>query len=142
METKTGQKVSIKVIYPELSYKVVGVLYEVHKELGMYAREKQYGDLVEKRFKELKLPHKRELSISNTGNILDFLIDEKIVLELKSVKDISKKCYRQLQNYLQQSNIKLGILVNFRTPHLRPIRIVRVDNPSLNSHVNSHYSHD
>jgi len=142
METKTGQRVSTKVIYPELSYKLVGILYEVHKELGMYAREKQYGDMIEKKFKELELPYKREISISNTGNILDFLVDNKIVLELKSVKEISKECYRQLQNYLQQSNIKLGILVNFRTPHLRPTRIVRVDNPSLNSHINSQYSHD
>lgn len=142
METKTGQKVSVKVIYPELSYKLVGILYEVHKELGMYAREKQYGDFIEKRFKESKLPYEREISISNTGNILDFLVEDKIVLELKSVREISKECYRQLQNYLQQSGIKLEILVNFRTPHLRPTRIIRVDNPSLNSHINSQYSHD
>lgn len=142
METKTGQKVSMKVIYPELSYQVVGILYEAHKELGMYAREKQYGDFIEQHFKEVNLPYKREFAISNTGNILDFLVDEKIILELKSSKEISKEYYRQLQNYLQQSNIKLGILVNFRTPHLRPTRIIRVDNPSLNSHINSHYSHD
>lgn len=137
METKTGQKVSKKVIYPELSYKIVGILYETHKELGMYAREKQYGDSIEKKLKETDLPYEREIAISNTGNILDFLIEDKIVLELKSVREISKECYRQLQNYLQQSGTKLGILVNFRTPHLRPIRVVRVDNPSLNSHINS-----
>jgi len=131
MITNIEQKVSKKVLYPELSYKVVGVLFETHKELGSYAREKQYGDLIEKRFKELGLPYKREISISNTGNILDFLVDNKIILELKSVREISKEYYRQLQNYLQQTNMKLGILVNFRTTRLRPIRVIKIDN--LNS---------
>jgi len=131
MITNIEQKVSKKVLYPELSYEIVGVLFETHKELGSYAREKQYGDLIEKRFKELGLPYKRELPISNTGNILDFLVDNKIILELKSVREISKEYYRQLQNYLQQTNMKLGILVNFRTTHLRPIRVIKIDN--LNS---------
>lgn len=128
MGINNKQKVSKKVLYPELSYKVVGVLFETHKELGNYAREKQYGDFIERKLKEISLPYKRELEISNTGNILDFLIDNKIILELKSVREISKEYYRQLQNYLQQTNMKLGILVNFRTAHLRPIRILKIDN--------------
>ena len=134
MKIKLEQKVSKKVIYPELSYKIVGVLYEAHKALGMYAREKQYGNFIEKKLEEIKIPYKREVSISNTGNILDFIVDNKIILELKSARLITKENYRQIQNYLQQSNIKLGILVNFRTPHLRPIRIIKIDNSGLNSH--------
>ena len=127
MEILNKQKVSMKVLYPELSYKIVGLLFEAHKELGCYAREKQYGDFIENRLKEMNLSYKRELAISNTGNILDFIIDDKIILELKSVRLISKECYRQLQNYLQQANIKLGMLVNFRTSHLRPIRVLKID---------------
>jgi len=125
----TNKKVSEKVLYPELSYVIVGILFEAHKELGSYGREKQYGDLIEKKLQERNVPYKRELAISNTGNILDFLIDDKIVLELKSIRAISTECYRQLQNYLQQTNIKLGILVNFRTTHLRPIRVLKIDSP-------------
>lgn len=128
MEINTKQKVSKKVLYPELSYNIVGILFSVHKELGSYAREKQYSDLIEKKLKELQVPYKRELAISNTGNILDFLIDDKIIIELKSVREITREYYRQLQNYLQQTNMKLGILVNFRTTHLKPIRVLKIDN--------------
>lgn len=128
MEISNKQKVSTKVLYPELSYKIVGILFEAHKKLGSYAREKQYGDFIERRFKETELPYKRELAISNTGNVLDFIIDNKIILELKSIREISAECYRQLQNYLQQTNIKPGMLVNFRTSQLRPTRVLKIDN--------------
>lgn len=128
MDTSVKHKVSRKVIYPELSYKIVGILFETHKELGMYAREKQYGDFIEKKFEESKLNYKRELVISDSGNIVDFLIENKIILELKACVNISKEHFRQIQNYLQQSKVKLGILVNFREIKLKPKRIMRIDN--------------
>ena len=124
-----NRKVGGKVIYPELSYKVTGILFGVHKELGSYSREKQYGDLLEKKLIEANLVYQREMVIGNTGNILDFVIDNKIVLELKSSRDLTKDHYRQIQNYLQQAGFKLGLLVNFRSKELKPKRIVRIDNP-------------
>jgi len=116
-----------KIIYPDLSYKITGILFAVHNELGEYVREKQYGDLLEKKLKEHGLLYKRELAISDSGNILDFVVDDKIVLELKSVKVVSRDNYRQIQNYLQATNIKLGLLINFRSKYLKPIRIVHID---------------
>ena len=127
MDTNKKQKTSQKVLYPDLSYSITGILFEIHKELGEYAREKQYGDLVEKKLKEKNIPYKREVTINNTGNILDFLINEEIILELKSVRNINSEHYRQMQNYLQQTNKDLGILVNFRVFHLKPIRVLRID---------------
>src|SRR3989344_4349187 len=116
-----------KIIYPDLSYKITGILFSVHNELGQYAREKQYGDLLENKLNEINLPYEREVRISNSGNVLDFIIDKKNVLELKSVVAINRDNYRQVQNYLQVTNLKLGLLVNFRAKYLKSIRIIRID---------------
>ncbi|KKR70515.1 MAG: hypothetical protein UU13_C0004G0011 [Candidatus Nomurabacteria bacterium GW2011_GWB1_40_7] len=118
---------SEKVIYQELSYLICGILFEIKKELGEYAREKQYGDLLEKKLKEKKISYGREIAIGNSGNIIDFLIENKIILELKAVRFFTKDNFRQIQNYLQQSQIKLGMLVNFREKYLKPKRIIRID---------------
>jgi GxxExxY protein len=122
-----------KIIHSELSYLITGILFDIHNELGSYGREKQYGDLFEKHLKEIKLPYKREENVSDTGNILDFIIDEKIAVELKSVRVLTPEHYRQIQNYLQQTKLKLGLLVNFRTKYLKPIRIVRIDTKKSSS---------
>jgi len=126
METNK-KTITNKVIHPELSYTITGVLFSTHNELGEYAREKQYGDVIERKLKEIKIPYKREIAISDSGNILDFIIDNKIALELKSARILTKDNYRQIQNYLQQTGLKLGILVNFRSKYLKPVRIIRID---------------
>jgi len=105
----------------------VVIFFEVHGELGMYAREKQYADAVEQKLKIRNIHYKRELGISNSGNILDFLIEEKVVLELKAKRMLTQDDYRQIQHYLQETQARLGILVNFREKNIKPIRIVRID---------------
>jgi GxxExxY protein len=118
-------KVSDKVLYPELSYVITGILFSVHNELGQFSREKQYGDLIENKLKEVSLTYNREMNIGG-GNILDFIIDNKVVLELKAARAITQDNYRQIQNYLQQTKLDLGILVNFRNTYIKPIRIIRI----------------
>ena len=122
----TNIKVGEKVLYPELSYKITGILFDVHNALGPYAREKQYGDLIEEKLEENKIPYKREIGVGDGGNILDFLIDNKIVLELKAVRILTREQYRQIQNYLQQTKLDLGLLVNFRNKYIKPSRIIRI----------------
>lgn len=80
-------------IYPELSYQIVGILFDVFIKLGYGYRENQYQKAVEIALKNLGLQYSRELPIKITydnefiaTNYLDFLIEKKIVLELKQGK--------------------------------------------------------
>ena len=113
--------------YPELSFRIVGICFKVHNEIGRYAREKQYSSLIEKYFKENKIKYKRELMVGNSGNILDFMIEEKIILELKAKRIITKEDYIQTQRYLQETQMKLALLINFRNKYLAPKRIIKID---------------
>ena len=123
MKPKTGEQV----LYPELSFKITGLCFSVHNELGPFAKEKQYGDLLEKKLQETQIPYRRELRIAEPGNIIDFLADNKIAIELKAKRALLPEDFRQIQNYLQASGVKLGLLVNFRTHYLKPVRILRLE---------------
>ena len=119
--------VTNKLIYPKLSYSLVGILFDTHNELGNHAREKQYGNSIEEKLKNAKIPFKRELEIAKSGNIVDFLIDDKVILEIKAKRVITKSDYYQTQRYLQESRIRLALLVNFRNKYIKPLRIIRID---------------
>ncbi|MEK7653094.1 MAG: GxxExxY protein [Patescibacteria group bacterium] len=119
-----------KIIYPKLSYLIIGICFKIHNELGRYSREKQYGDALENRLKECDIFYKREFIVGSSGNIVDFIIDDKIILELKAKPIITKDDYYQIQRYLQIIDIKLGLLVNFRDTYLRPKRIVKIETPA------------
>ena len=83
MSTENKTQDQQKFLYADLTYKINGILIEVHKELGSYAREKQIGDLFEKKLKERNIVYQREVRIGDSDNIADFIIDNKIVVELK-----------------------------------------------------------
>ncbi|MSU75375.1 MAG: GxxExxY protein [Candidatus Magasanikbacteria bacterium] len=118
-------------IYKDLSFKINGILFEVHNELGRYANEKQVCDLMEKKFILIELPYEREFvpNLSDRGekinrNRLDFIIDRKIILEIKCKSFLTREDYYQIQRYLTSLNLKLGILINFRDERLHPKRIL------------------
>lgn len=126
MNTNKKSNSGSELLYPELSYKITGTCFSAHNALGPYAREKQYGDIIENELKEKGNPYKRELAISSSGNIVDFLVDDKIILELKSTRILTKDIYEQVQRYLQESGVRLGLLVNFRNKYIKPVRVVRI----------------
>ena len=121
-------------ICPELSYTITGICFSAHNELGRYAREKQCGDLIEGKLKEINIPFQRECVIGSSGNTIDFVIDGKMAIELKAKRILGKEDYFQLQRYLQESRLKLGLLVNFRQKYLKPERIVRIDTSRQNKY--------
>jgi GxxExxY protein len=122
-----------KIIYKELSYTINGLLFKVHNELGRFCREKQYCDLLENKLVKSGLSFKREKNVAVDGiennftNILDFIINDQVVVEIKAKPIITKDDYYQLNRYLEASKLKLGMIVNFRNKYLKPIRVIRAN---------------
>mgnify|MGYP001577445695 CR=1 FL=1 len=120
-----------EIIYPELSYKITGMLMQTQKELGRFCKEKQYADLFEILLKKDGIIYKREGSgsfkIGNDtikGNRFDFVVDNKILVELKAAPFITKRDYYQTMRYLKAMNLRLGLLVNLHSEYLKPKRIL------------------
>lgn len=120
-----------KLIYKDLSYKIRGILFDVQNELGNYRNEKQYGDAFAQKLKEEKINFEREkrLDVSFDGenkyrNIVDFLVADKIIIELKVKTNLTKDDYFQCQRYLTSSGLWLAFLVNFRSKYLYIKRIL------------------
>ncbi len=111
----------------QLSYQLTGLLFKAHKDLGRYRNEKQYSDYFEEILKQENISYQREfrfkdLEKSETKDrcIVDFLIDNKIVLEFKNKDFLRIDDYYQVKRYLVMLNLPLGLLINFRQPRLIP----------------------
>ncbi len=117
-----------ELIHEHLTFLIRGVLYNTHNELGPYAKEKQYGDVIARIFNEKGIKFKREQRIGELGNTIDFNVEDKVLLELKAKRIITKEDYFQTQRYLQETGLRLALLVNFRDKYIKPKRIVKIDN--------------
>jgi len=124
-----------KILYKDLSFQIYGLLFKTHNELGRFRNEKQYGDKLEQLFKDKKINYLRELNLppsfigeQKNRNRIDFIVDDKIIIECKTKTMLTKDDYFQTLRYLTTFNKRLGILVNFRQIYLKPKRIV---NPNI-----------
>lgn len=121
-----------KILYKEESYAVVGALFEVYINLGSGFSEIVYKDALELEFKDREIPFSREkeFSVTYKNQVLphkfyaDFVVHDKIILEIKSVENLHDKFFSQCINYLKVSDLRLALLVNFHKDLLDHRRIV------------------
>ena len=120
------------IIHKEESYQIIGICIEVHNNLGAAFSEIVYKDALELEFKNAKIEYSREkeYTVNYKGIILshkfyaDFVIFDKIILEVKGKNKIADEDIAQCINYLKVSGNNLALLVNFGEPKLNYKRIV------------------
>lgn len=120
-------------VYPELSYQIIGILFEISKQLGSGYQEKYYQLAVAAELKNCALKYQEQVSIplkykdNRIGRyFLDFLIEDKLVLEIKKERNFSRKNIEQVYAYLKAFNLKLGIIANFTRDGVKYKRILNV----------------
>ena len=120
------------IIYKEESYKIIGICMEVHNNLGAGFLEIVYKDALEYEFNKANIPYEREkkYDVNYKGIILphkfyaDFVVMDKIILEVKAVQGIADEFVAQAINYLKVSNNQLALIANFGEIKLQYKRIV------------------
>ena len=108
-------------IYSDEVYAIQGAVFEVYKTLGAGFLEGVYQEALELELASRGIPYKSqpEITIAYKGSILhqtyraDIICYDKIILELKSVKELLPEHSAQLFNYLRATDMKLGLLINF-----------------------------
>ncbi len=122
-------------IYEDLTYVIRGCLMEVYNRLGPGFREETYKRAIIEELKLKGLPHSIEqiIEINYRDKVideyrLDLIIEGKVILELKAVREMHSKFEAQLLSYLKASELKVGFLVNFGSNELY---IKRLINPNV-----------
>ena len=122
-----------RIIYKEECFTIQGAVFEVYREMGHGFLESVYQECMARELKDRGVPFSAqpELQLLYKGQPLeqrykpDFICYGKIIIELKSVKDILAEHKAQVINYLKASGIKLGLLVNFGSyPKATVLRLV------------------
>ena len=129
-----------KIIHKELSYKIVGILFEVFNELGYGYQEKIYEKAIAECFIKDSMEYKRQVSYKvifknkEVGRYyLDFLVEDKIILELKRGEHFSKNNINQVKGYLKATNLKLAILANYTSKGVKILRVLNPNNQTIQS---------
>lgn len=122
------------IVQKELSYKIVGILMDIHRELGNRYQEKYYQRAIAVALKKNGLNFKQQLPVNlnydgeKIGRYsLDFLVENKVILEIKCVPELKPIDFKQILAYLKAKKIELGILANFRPESLVYKRILNSD---------------
>jgi len=120
-----------KIIYKDLSYRIVGLAIEVHNKLGPGFLEKVYENAMMVLFQRDGVSAKQQASVKvyfegqEVGDYYaDIIVENKIILELKTAEQITEVHKAQILNYLRATGLKLGMILNFAKPGLEYARVV------------------
>jgi GxxExxY protein len=123
-----------KLIYEDLTYSIIGVCIEVHKNLGLGFQEIIYKDALEIEFKNRNIPYEREKEfqayykeqpLKGRTFFVDFVVYDLIVLEVKAKSAIMDEHIAQTLNYCACSNHKIGLCINFGALSLQHKRVIK-----------------
>lgn len=121
------------IIYKEESYALMGACFEVYREMGPGFLEAVYQECVEMELADRQVPFRPKVSLALTYKhrplkseyVPDFTCYDKIIVELKAMKDLGDDHRAQVLNYLRATGYRLGLLVNFgHHPQLEYQRLV------------------
>ena len=117
------------VLYPKLSYEIVGAVQRVWKELGPAFKETVYQKALEREFtnRSISFLSQKQVPILYDGEkvgvyVPDFLIDDKILIEIKCISQLTFREKKQCWYYLKGTHYKLLLLVNFGGQKLEIMR--------------------
>lgn len=120
-----------KLLYADLTYKIRGAFFTIYNSLGFGHKEIIYQKALAKELDKIGIKYQREprLKIIYDGDVLgtyvpDFLIEDKVIVELKSTQYFSPDLGKQVLNYLKVTGYKLALAVNFGQSKLGIKRII------------------
>ena len=121
MEPRNTLNTRKDLLYEEETYRLRGAVFEVYREMGCGFLEAVYQECLAKELRLQNIPFvaQQELQLIYKGEALeqaykpDLICFERIIIELKAVKEIADEHRAQLHNYLKATGLKLGLLVNF-----------------------------
>jgi len=124
-----------EVVYPELSYQIIGVVFEIFNDIGFGYQEKVYQKALENAFSDIgiKFIAQSPYTVRYKGEIVgkyyvDFIVENKIVIEIKQGDYFSRRYFNQVLAYLKVSNMKLGLLINFTSSGVKFKRLLNINN--------------
>ncbi len=120
----------------DITYQIRGAIYEVYAALGPGLLESVYEEALVYELQKhgLKVERQKEVPIHYDGKVLktplrlDLLVEDRVVVELKSVKELQDVFFKQTRTYLRLLDLKVGLLVNFNTDNILNDSIFRVVN--------------
>lgn len=125
-----------KLLYSGLTYQIRGAIFQVYNTLGYGHKEKVYHKALAIEFGNFGLEFKDEtpIDVVYQGQKIgkyqpDFVVEDKVIIEIKSVPFLAKDAERQMVYYLKGTEYNLGLLVNFGTKKLDIKRKVWTNNP-------------